>query len=107
MPIELNKSGFLGIISYKGRNVNISGEKVLYDINPIKMVEQSVKPDTSTTKDSVSQEKPIVNTKIENSQKNLNQDRLSDEESFSNRSILANALASTVQHEVEQKKLDE
>ena len=27
MPIELNKSGFVGSISYKGRNVNIFGEK--------------------------------------------------------------------------------
>ena len=27
MPIELNKSGFIGSISYKGQNVNIFGEK--------------------------------------------------------------------------------
>lgn len=84
-----------------------NGEKFLYDIVPIKKVERSLTLDTTTTNISVSQEKPIVNTKIENSQKNLNQDRPSDDESFSNRSILANALESTVQHEVEQKKLDE
>ena len=27
MPIKLNKSGYIGSISYKGRNVNIFGEK--------------------------------------------------------------------------------
>ena len=27
MPIELNKSGFIGSISYRGQNVNIKGEK--------------------------------------------------------------------------------
>ena len=30
-PIELLRSGFIGSISYKGQNVNISGEK-FYDI---------------------------------------------------------------------------
>lgn len=37
-----------------------NGEKILYDINPIKKVEQSVKSDTSTTDKSISQKKPIV-----------------------------------------------
>ena len=37
-----------------------NGEKILYDIYPIKMVEQSVTSDTSTTKDSIPQTPQIV-----------------------------------------------
>ena len=39
-----------------------NGEKILYDIYPIKKVEGSVTSDTTTTNDSVSQKKGIVNT---------------------------------------------
>ena len=40
------------------------GEKVLYDINPIEMVEQSVKSDTVSTNDSIAQKSNTVNTII-------------------------------------------
>ena len=48
-----------------------NGEKILYDINPIEMVEQAIKSATSTTNDIISQDLPKVNTKI------LKQDRQS------------------------------
>lgn len=47
------------------------GEKILYDINKIEMVEQSVKSDTISTIDSIAQKDPTVNTIIsENVDKN-------------------------------------
>ena len=47
------------------------GEKILYDINKIEMVEQSVKSDTIFTVDSIAQKDPTVNTIIsENVDKN-------------------------------------
>ena len=46
------------------------GEKVLYDINPIEMVEQSVKSDTVSTNDSIAQKSNTVNTIISEKSKN-------------------------------------
>ena len=37
-----------------------NGEKILYDINPIKMVEQAIESATSTTKEIISQEFKVV-----------------------------------------------
>ena len=46
-----------------------NGEKVLYEIHPIKMVEQSGKPNTSTTNNKISQNEPIVKGELkENSE---------------------------------------
>ena len=41
-----------------------NGEKILYDINPIKKVGRSIKLDTIPTKHSVSQSEPVVNSKF-------------------------------------------
>ena len=73
-----------------------NGEKILYDIDPIKMVEQSIELDTSTTKGSITYSKAIVNTFSENSQKNSDR----DSDSVSNRSLLANALESAAQNDI-------
>jgi hypothetical protein len=93
---------------------NTNGEKILYDIVPIKMVEQSVTSDTSTTKNRISQNKPIVKKNSENSQKNSNEHQQNptqltkkdsvlyegqpkfQKKKVSNRTILANALESTI-----------
>ena len=67
-----------------------NGEKILYDINPIKMVEQSISLDTSTTANSISQPDPNVNPSDE---KTFNQTRA---DNSANRELLANALESTI-----------
>lgn len=48
-----------------------NGEKILYDVFPIKMVEQSGTSDTSTTTDRIPQSSSKVNTPDENSSKNI------------------------------------
>ena len=47
-----------------------NGEKILYDINPIKMVEQSVKSDTSTTNPIISQNSDLSSGFEKNSAEN-------------------------------------
>ena len=73
----------------------------MYDIVPIKKVEQSVTSDTSTTEDSLTQPKAFVKQNSKNSQKNSDRDA----DSMSNRSLLANALETAAQTDVEKAKL--
>ena len=86
MPIELNKNGFIGSISYKGQNVNIFGEKF---------------SDVFTIKKSTS-DNELVNRGFSESDGMLS-DR--DGEVVSNRNMLANALEDTVQNDIERNKL--
>ena len=74
MPIELNKSGFVGSISYSGQNVNISGEKF---------------SDVFFEGSSDGEE--------------MHSDR--DTDAVSNRTLLANALETVAQNDIEKTKL--
>ena len=74
-----------------------NGEKILYDIFPIKMVEQSGTSDTSTTKPIVPQKSDSVKEKFS--------DR--DPDAISNRALLANALESATTNEDERRVLRE
>ena len=56
-----------------------NGEKILYDINPIKKVERSVKSDTIPTNSIISQTDDFVNTQDENI---LLSDRVTDKETI-------------------------
>ncbi len=78
-----------------------NGEKILYEIYPIKMVEQSGKPNTSTTAPIITQTNPIVNSNTKN---NLSSRRSNP---VSTRSLLANALETTAQNDIERRKLEQ
>ena len=78
-----------------------NGEKILYDINPIKKMEQSVKSDTSPSPNNITHPNSVVNQNTGNSQ-NLHQYR---DTSMSTRNLLANALESTAQNDIERQKL--
>ena len=91
-----------------------NGEKILYDINPIKKVEQSIELDTSTTlmeersvksdtissTDIISHPGENVNTQSKKmSERNL--------DAVTNREVLATALESAAQNDIERERLAE
>ena len=87
---------------------NTNGEKILYDIVPIKMVEQSVTSDTSTTIDGeeveeidttstdnkISQDKQIVKRNLEKNSKNLETDNTKKQAKKNTEKILMGSLFS-------------
>lgn len=78
----------------------VDGEKVLYEIYPIEMVEAARKPGTSTTNNKVAQPAPKVNS--QNSGSNSERG-----DSTSNRSLLANAFEGITQNSEEYKLIQE
>lgn len=92
---QRRSEGHKVIIDGKKRIVNsTNGEKILYDIYPIKMVEGAGTSAATTTTNNVAQPPPKVNK---------NSDRFSErtDDSVSNRNLLANAFEGLSRNSIE------